>query len=178
MLLALARVREPGGRVRAARARREAARDAATEAHRAAVLQLVCEVAADVLVHGCADLELTTETSPFGETSVLRLRPVDPGAAAVELRVEYGQIALDVGRSTWEIWQPDHGERLDRLRDLLIAVIEGRYVERVERGRVGPKLIGTFETTHGREVFTRSGADDYGFIGETRYSPYCPTTTN
>jgi hypothetical protein len=70
----------------------------------------------------------------------------------------------------------DSDDWQDELRSCLQAVIDGRYRERTERGRISRRVVTmTFEQPGGRDIvvkhFTLDGDDEP--LGERRFASYC-----
>lgn len=113
-----------------------------------------------------------------------KIVPANASPCPVEVEPHYHQIDLYLGcgERLHELWEPDHGKRLEQLRDRLKAVLRGGYTETLrprEDGR-GLEFVGTFETAHGFESYWHylsPGSHDYGALGRTTYAPYEAATS-
>jgi hypothetical protein len=134
--------------------------------HDEEVLHVVREVVAGALESGDAALVVNEEPSG-GETLVtFWLTPQNPSACAVVIQPDYdAQISLFLGpdetTATLELWDEDRGGLIETLRELLTAVVEGRYEQEVKvTGRKNRRLNvkGVFALENGQREHSYSGA--------------------
>jgi hypothetical protein len=107
--------------------------DAELTAWEQTVYDLVHDVATNVLADGRAHLE---PIQPVDATTghAFALHPVNPRAASVRLFPAEDLDYVEVGeQASLELWQPPE-ERLRLLRQLLQAVLDGRFREVVQYG--------------------------------------------
>ena len=107
--------------------------DAELTAWEQRVYDLVHDVAAKVIADGRAHVEGIPPANAR-EGSAFGLRPVNPRAASIRLFPAEDLDYVEVGeRASLELWQPPE-ERLRLLRQLLEAVLDGRFREVVQYG--------------------------------------------
>jgi len=113
---------------------------------------------------------------------LIQLRPVNPLACAVSLAADHPpQIDMFLGPEPttvrYEFWRDHHAANLTLLRDLLRAVVAGRYRQTITtRRRNRISLTGRFdlpsgEHTHSAET-TASGAVEPGETYMLQFEPY------
>jgi hypothetical protein len=133
--------------------------------HDEEVLQVVREVAADALESRAAALVVNEESSGGGTLVTFRLTPQNSSACAVVVQPDYdAQISLFLGpdetTATLELWDEDRGALIETLRELLSAVVEGRYEQKVKvTGRKNRRLSvkGMFALEDGPREHSYSG---------------------
>lgn len=114
--------------------------------HDEEVLHVVKEVAAGALESGGAALVVNEEPTGSGTLVTLCLTPQNPSACAVVVQLDHeAQISLFLGpdgtTATLELWDEDRAALLRTLKELLTAVVEGRYEQKVKvTGRKNPRI--------------------------------------
>lgn len=140
------------------------------------VQRVVREAAADVVEDGSARIEHARD----GGGDHLRLIPANPAACSLRIYPDYPTLCMGPEGTTTEMSGPEDA-RLRELRQLVRAVIEGRYswerrqiTRRLFGFRLGAftQLVGSFQTDDGPWVFTRQGAEPPGAVDSRTYEPY------
>jgi hypothetical protein len=133
------------------------------------------ETVAEVVAEGLARLE---EGEDWGGEFV-RLVPHNPRACEITAYLNYPTLCLGREQNCTELFGPEE-ERLSELRQLVRAVIAGRYEWRHRQvwrlfwpGRY-TELVGTFHTDTGPWTFTRMGSEPPAAVAHTTYEPYGP----
>ncbi|MDQ3739674.1 MAG: hypothetical protein M3389_01900 [Actinomycetota bacterium] len=111
----------------------------------------------------------------------LALTPANPAACALTVWPDYPTLCLGGDEGSCTELFGDEATRLRELRDLVEAVIAGRFSWRrrqVRRRflflRFGPttQFVGTFDTPGGPWAFTREGLEPAGRAEHRTYEPY------
>lgn len=141
------------------------------------------------IVRGVAEPLVTADRARVGEVSDehhgandtwIELTPLVEDAAQVAVKPDAWIVSVCVGPegSLHEIVVGKNDAWKAALRGCLDAVVGGRYVERIDRGRVGDHLVMTFERADGpddivvthQSLGLQRGA--YGPYGERRFAAY------
>lgn len=147
------------------------------QAFQAKAFAVVREATKDVVEQGMARLE---EGEHVVGGTFLRLEPVNPRAASITVFPDYPTLAMGPEGHTTEMFGRED-RRLEELRQLVRAVIAGRYeweYRQVPRHfllwKLGTvtRLVGTFHTDIGPWVFTRQGAEPLGAVERRTYESY------
>lgn len=143
-------------------------------------LQVVEDVAWDAIDAGRADVSVAHSDGVGG--LLISLAPLNARACAVSLAADYPpQIVMFLGPEptnvTYEFWRDDRPENLRRLRELLEAVVSGRYEQTIEthkRNHIG--VTGRFDLPGGVHIHsdatTAQGAVKPGETYTIRFEPY------
>jgi hypothetical protein len=144
-----------------------------------AALLIVEDVARDAVERGRA--EITVQRRDDGGT-LIRLRPANGRACDVSLLADYPpQMDVFLGpeptTARYELWEDDHLANLTHLRELLGAVVAGRYEQTVKtykRNRI--HVTGCFTLPSGRHTHSHSteasGAVKPGETYTLKFEPY------
>ena len=139
-------------------------------------MRTVREVAADVI----RDRVATFEEGEDDGGRYLRLIPAAPDACEVTVYPDYPTLCLGEEAHTTEMFGRE-ADRLRELRELIAAVIAGRYeweYRQVTRRLLSiplyrfTRLVGTFHTTDGPWIFARQGSEPAGAVKHRSYAPY------
>ena len=140
--------------------------------HDEQVLQVVKDVAAGALRVGGAGLVVNEEPTGGGTLVTFELSPQNPSACAVVVQPDHeAQISLFMGpdgtEATLELWDEDRAALLRTLRELLTAVVEGRYEQKVkvtggENRRIAVKGVFALEDGARKHSYSGSTAADLG----------------
>lgn len=128
-------------RLAARDARRQVLRRVRSDDHHRVLLEVVDEIAQELVASGAATLEEEWEKGHLGwDGPTLRLTPRNPAAASVELGASLDETFVIVGehRLQHELWGSWPEERRQPLRDCLRAVVEGRVRASRESHWSGP----------------------------------------
>jgi hypothetical protein len=150
-------------------------RDEAAARFEADCVRVFSEAAQEAVNAGIASLEEGQD----GGGSYLRLTPHQPSACQITLYADYPTLCLGPEQHCTEMFGSEES-RLRELRQLVQAVIEGRYewehrqvTKRVLFFRYRyTELRGTFHTDEGPWVFTRMGGEPRGATQRRTYAPY------
>jgi hypothetical protein len=165
------------------RARRRAEKERESEHVRARTWAIFREVANPLVAEGLARLTCPTSTEGPWEgaalTQCVALDPAREGPAPVWVEpVGNAYINLAVGEpfpggATYELLIEDGWE--DELRACLEAVVDGRYRDRVYRGRLGDVWEMVFDLPEGERIYSHHDLSGSGYgtePGEYSYAPY------
>jgi hypothetical protein len=100
-----------------------------SEDHHRVLLEVVDEIAEELVASGAASLEEEWERRHLGwDGPTLRLTPRNPAAASIELGAAIDETFIVVGEHglQHELWGRWPEERRQPLRDCLKAIVEGR----------------------------------------------------
>jgi hypothetical protein len=146
----------------------------------AAIERIVRDASQEVVTEGYAQLDAGTDSD--GERFLL-LQPTNPKAARLRIWPDYPTLEVGEEMVTDEMFGSED-ERLERLPQLIDAVIAGRFEweYRQVRRRIlfwvdtFTQQVGTFHTPDGPSVFTRRGVGiPAGAVEHHTYAPYRQT---
>ncbi len=142
----------------------------------AEIFRVVREASADVVEQGVATLEEGDDAGWL----FLRLKPLNPNAASLTVYPDYPTLSMGPEGHTTEMFGSED-LRLKELRQLVRAVIDGRYeweYRQVTRRLLFlplwtfTQLVGTFRTDTGPLVYARQGGEPRGAVDYRTYEPY------
>ena len=136
----------------------------------AEALRVVEDVAKETMEEGRA--RITVERSDGGW--FISLIPANPRACAVSLTADYPpQIDMFLGpeptTASYEFWRDSWPENLTLLRDLLEAVIAGRYEQTIDKRRRGLTVTGRFDLPAGEHTHSETGRAPEGLGSREPY---------
>jgi hypothetical protein len=134
------------------------------EPHAQEVLGVVQDVAASPLEGGRARITIEHDPRP-DYPAWFDLVPEDPQACPVTVQPDYSaQVSLFLGppgaTATLEIWDEDRACVLETIREVLTAVVEGRYEQKVKatgRKHRSIRVRGVFDFDGGRSKHSYAG---------------------
>lgn len=158
---------------------------AAVDAERAAAtneaLRVVEDVAGEAVEAGRARINIEHSAGIAGQ--LITLEPLNARACRVSVAADYPpQIEMWLGpaptAASYEFWRDDRAENLRRLRELLEAVVDGRYAQTVETHKRNRFTVtGRFDLPSGEHMHTdvtgATGAVNPNEVYTLQFEPYC-----
>jgi len=139
---------------------------------------VVQDVAKEAVEAGRAQITVAHSDGVAG--MLISLVPANDRACAVSLVADRPpQMDMFLGpeptTASYEFWRDDRPANLTRLRELLTAVVAGRYEQMIETGKRTIKVTGRFELADGEVTHTEVGRPSSAKPGERytlRFEPY------